>query len=262
MHLSLWMAVVAGFAGVALASPVVAADSCVTCHGDASWAVKNKKLFDYYQQWQGSVHGLNGVTCVACHGGNAAATEKSAAHGGDLAESNPQSAIYYGNIPELCGSCHQGVASAFAQSKHAARVKVLDGGPTCVTCHGSLNTEILSPLKIAAVCERCHNDATGNHPAIPGRASEVRRDDMMSEAFLHWAVAYYEAIGQPQALAAEQGQLAALRVAWHTFDLDQVQGGYEVIVKGLRDRQKEIQRAKVEAAKRAARSKAKDKTGK
>lgn len=256
---SLSMAVFGVVAVVSMASPAAAADQCVACHGDAAWAVKNKKLFDYFQQWQGSVHALNGVTCVDCHGGNAEATDKAAAHGGVLAESNPKSAIYFGNIPKLCGGCHEDVYRAFSRSKHAARVKAGDGGPTCVTCHGSLNTEILSPLKIAAVCERCHNDATGNHPAIPPRAQAIRRDDMMSAAFLRWAGAYYEAIGQPQEVAPLQEQLAALRVAWHTFDLDKVQTSYEAILKGLRDRQKEIQRAKMEAEKRAARSKAKEK---
>ncbi len=256
-NLSLWIALFGLIAVFSMAPPAVAADQCVSCHSDAAWAVKNKKLFDYYQQWQGSVHGLNGVTCVDCHGGDSRATDKTAAHGGALAESNPKSAIYYGNIPKLCGGCHEDVYRAFARSKHAARVKELDGGPTCVTCHGSLNTEILSPLKIASVCERCHNDVTGNRPNIPARAQAVRRDDQMSAAFLRWAGAYYEAVGQPEEVAPLQKQLADLRVAWHTFDLDRVQGSYEAIVKGLRERQKAIQRAKLEEKKRAARSKAK-----
>lgn len=256
-HISLSMALF-GMAGVVSMAPAAAAaDQCVACHSDAAWAVKNKKLFDYFQQWQGSVHGLHEVTCVDCHGGNPQATDKATAHGGALAESNPKSTIYYGNIPKLCGGCHQEVYDAFSHSKHAARVQELDGGPTCVTCHGSLNTEILSPLKIAAVCERCHNDATGNRPTIPARAQQVRRDDQMSAAFLRWAGAYYEAIGQSEVVAPLQKQLADLRVAWHTFDLDQVQGSYEAIVTGLHERQKAIQRAKLEAEKRAARSKAK-----
>jgi len=258
-NLSLWMVVVAVAAVFAMAPPAVAADQCVACHSDATWAVKNKKLFDYYQEWKGSVHGLNGVTCVDCHGGNAKAHSKEKAHGGALAESNPKSAIYYGNIPNLCGGCHEEVYRAFSRSKHAARVKAEDGGPTCVTCHGSLNTEILSPLKIAAVCERCHNDTTGNHPSIPPRAQQVRRDDMMSAAFLRWAGAYYEAIGKPKRLAPEEAQLQSLRIAWHTFNLDRVQESYEAIVKGLRVKQKEILRAKAKARQEAARAKAKKK---
>jgi len=258
-HVSLWMAVVAVAAVVWTAPAAVAADQCVSCHSDATWAVKNKKLFDYFQQWQGSVHGLNGVSCVDCHGGNAKAHTKEAAHGGVLGENNPKSAIYFGNIPKLCGGCHQDIYRAFSHSRHFARVEAEDGGPTCVTCHGSLNTEILSPLKIAAVCEQCHNDTTGNHSSIPPRAQQVRRDDMMSAAFLRWAGAYYTAIGKPKALAPEEAQLQSLRVAWHTFNLDQVQESYEAIVKGLRVKQKEILHAKAKAKQAAARAEAKKK---
>ncbi len=258
-NLSLWMALFGLVAVFFLAPPATAADQCVACHSDAAWAVKNKKLYDYFQQWQGSVHGLNGVTCVDCHGGNPQATDKVAAHGGVLAESNPKSAIYYGNIPKLCGGCHQDVYRAYSQSRHAARVKAQDGGPTCVTCHGSLNTEILSPLKIASVCEQCHNDTTGNHPSIPPRAQQVRRNDMMSAAFLHWAEAYYAALGDKQEMAPLEARLAALRVGWHTFNLDQVQESYEAIVKELRVKQKEILRAKAKAKQAAARAEAKKK---
>jgi len=262
-HVSLWMAVAAVAAVVWMAPhAAVAADGCVSCHSDPAWAVKNKKLFDYFQEWKGSVHGLNGVTCVDCHGGNAKARTKKAAHGGILGESNPKSAIYFGNIPKLCGGCHHDVYRAFSHSRHAARVRAEDGGPTCVTCHGSLNTEILSPLKIAAVCEQCHNDTTGNHASIPARAQQVRRDDMMSAAFLRWAEAYYAALGQKQEMAPLEQRLAALRVGWHTFNLDQVQESYQAIVKELRVKQKEILRAKTEARARAAREAARAKAKK
>ena len=66
-------------------------NSCESCHRDPDFLVTNKKLYDYYQQWQDSVHHQEEVTCDDCHGGNAQVAGKEEAHGDGVAASDPAS---------------------------------------------------------------------------------------------------------------------------------------------------------------------------
>ena len=77
------------------------ADSCLECHRSSVFKVKNKLLYDYYVVYETSVHGLAGLSCVDCHGGDAdARNDKDAAHEGITAKERATRA------ETACARCH------------------------------------------------------------------------------------------------------------------------------------------------------------
>jgi hypothetical protein len=249
----IWSVALLALLAVPVPDAIAAEDGCVSCHGDPSFAVRNKKLFDYFQKWQASTHAANGVTCSDCHGGDASAKDKDQAHGKTLEAGQPGSQVFYKNIPKVCGRCHTEIYDSFTQSKHYQRLTEQGVGPNCVTCHGSLNTTVLTPSKIATVCERCHNDETGNHPDFPERARQIRRHNMMIGSYLKWVGAYFDSIGKPEEMVPFYEQVNHQRIAWHTFNLDQARDTSDAILSRLREKEQEIEKAKLEEKRRAHR---------
>jgi hypothetical protein len=43
-------------------APAKAKDSCVACHRNPDFLVQNKKLYDYFRDWQLSIHQQNDVS--------------------------------------------------------------------------------------------------------------------------------------------------------------------------------------------------------
>jgi len=115
----------------------VTANSCVDCHSKNVTANKLAPwLANSFDVWSRSVHGVNGVVCNNCHGGDPGAVDKEKAHVGVRGSSDPSSPIYYENVPETCGKCHTKVYEKFVQSKHYKNLKAGRLAPTCTTCHG------------------------------------------------------------------------------------------------------------------------------
>jgi hypothetical protein len=46
-------------------------------------------------------------------------------------------------------------------------------GPTCVTCHGSHVTHIISAAQVPTVCTQCHNERMRINPQVPTQAQTV-----------------------------------------------------------------------------------------
>ena len=90
-------------------------NSCVQCHfrlpGDSFIGAES-------HSWTGSIHQKSGVTCDKCHGGNPQAAEEKEAHQGVLPSGNPQSTVYFKNVPATCGKCHGAQFYKFTQSVH------------------------------------------------------------------------------------------------------------------------------------------------
>jgi len=218
-------------------------DTCVECHSNPDFLVKNKKLYDYYQQWLASVHNESGVTCSDCHGGNPEAADKAKAHGTGLGESTSNSAINFKNIPKTCGKCHEDILEGFETSKHFKHVlakKQEKQGPTCVTCHGSMNVSILNVNSVKASCERCHNEQTGNHPENPEKAQEVLNHFLS----IHRGYRYLTTRMDPKESKAFfvdlDKRMNKLSVTWHTFDLDAIDNATKEILKLLKDKREEV----------------------
>jgi Cytochrome c554 and c-prime len=99
-------------------APADQKDSCVDCHRNPDFLVQNKKLYDYYRDWQLSIHRQQDVTCSDCHGGNPEFSDKARAHGGEVGEEGRNNAVNFRNIPDTCGQCHDEFLEAYLGSKH------------------------------------------------------------------------------------------------------------------------------------------------
>jgi len=225
--------------GAADAAPTVAEkkDSCIACHGDPSFLVTNKKLYDYFRQWQASVHRQEGVTCDECHGGRPDAPDKETAHDGGVGASDPQSGVYYKNVVDTCGSCHDDILEGFLTSNHYEHLEKKDEkqGPTCVTCHGSINVEILNVNSVEAACARCHNDETENHPELPAKARDVLNRFLSIHRFYRYVSVHAGPEEAKAFFARFDPRMEALSVTWHTFDLDKIDAGTAEVLRMVKE---------------------------
>lgn len=156
--------------GLLFASPSSAQESrCASCH----YANPNAPRQDHLQSWDNSPHDRNSVGCEKCHGGNATSFERSQAHRGILNSRNAASPANRRNLPKTCGGCHVGPFAAFQESRHYQLLQSgNDSGPSCSTCHGSVDGRLLSAKAVASRCDSCHGP-NGTAPRTD-RARQVR----------------------------------------------------------------------------------------
>ena len=131
--------------------------SCVGCHQHL--APGNIVAHDF-ADWQRSAHAGAGVNCESCHGGDASAKDKAAAHKGVLRAGDSKSRIFFTKIPETCGACHEPEFKAFQKSAHFKELQKSGRGPNCVTCHGSMANVVLGPKELETTCALCHRQPT------------------------------------------------------------------------------------------------------
>ena len=127
---------------------------CLQCH-----AGQPGHLGAPVNDWRGSVHERNGISCHDCHGGDPT----------DFANAmSPERGFIgvpqYAAVPEFCGRCHVGVLADYRESAHGR--KVASGGAQCVVCHGNHTVREASlELINERDCARCH---------AYGRAAEIK----------------------------------------------------------------------------------------
>jgi hypothetical protein len=226
------------------ASTADAPNSCVECHSNPDFLVTAKKLYDYFQEWDVSVHRQEDVSCEDCHGGNSDTRDKKRAHGAEVSGGlTVGSAVSFENIPSTCGECHDDIYEGFRKSNHFAHLrkkKQEKQGPNCVTCHGSINATVLNVNTVQKACERCHNEETGNHPELPAKASELL-DRFLS---IHRYYRYIGIRGDPvdtQAFFAVMDErLRDLSVLWHTFDLPAIDKETRFVLDLLKAKRAEV----------------------
>ncbi len=224
---------------IGMLPPCVTANSCETCHstlGDQPVAGRA------YLEWQGTAHARSGVTCDKCHGGDPDKMVVMGAHRGVLDPSNPASPVYGENIPKLCGKCHLPQLKEFLRSKHYKAIHAGDHkvhGPTCVTCHGSMHTSVLSPENVAETCRRCHNPESNLLQQIPEEAHATLGLIFYAKNAIQWSAEFLrmaERRGYPVSKAASvlkeaERKYEASKVKWHSFDfkeiLENVDGAYQ-----------------------------------
>jgi len=220
-----------------------AKDSCVECHSQASFLVTNKKLYDYFQRWNSSIHKQEGVTCVDCHGGNPQYSDKEKAHGGNLDASSANSAVNFRNIPRTCGGCHEDIYRGFRESdhfKHLITKDQVDQGPTCVTCHGSLNVEVLNVNTVEETCQKCHNEETGNSPENPKEARALLNRFLSIHRYYRYITKRGDPADTKRFFEEFDSQIHDLSVTWHTFDLEAIGKKTEGVLAELRAKRNEV----------------------
>jgi Cytochrome c3/Cytochrome c554 and c-prime len=168
--------------GLALAGFIVLAtcagygqnkNSCLDCH-----AALPEPLGLTQEKFSQDVHAQKGLSCVSCHGGDAALDDPDKAMS---KQAGWKGKIERKNIPQLCGSCHSDPAyirqfnpslrtDQLAQYHTSIHGKRLAAGDTkvavCTDCHSvhdvrapSDPRSTVNPVNAATTCARCHADA-------------------------------------------------------------------------------------------------------
>lgn len=194
------------------AAPARAADSCIDCHRKAVLPLDREHD---YTLWERSEHGKAGVSCHSCHGGDPTASGPGA-HKGLRPSSDPASPIYFTKVPETCGACHTEELAAFRKSVHHKELQRSGKGPNCVTCHGSMANEVMTPQQMEKTCSLCHRKPMGARPALMAlnnaSAAVARLGVQLARSTTADAAAKEE-------FARLEKERAALLSDWHTFAL-------------------------------------------
>jgi hypothetical protein len=204
-------------------------DSCVDCHRNRDFLVTDKKLYDYYQEWGLSVHRQEEVSCSDCHGGDPGASDKKKAHAGDVGGGIQTSAVNFKNIPETCGQCHEDFLEAYRGSSHFEHLvtkKQEEQGPSCVTCHGSVNESVLNVTTVQQACARCHNEILNKFLSIHRfyRYIAVRGEPEKTQEFFKKA----------------DSEIYALSVGWHSFDLEDVRERTGTVLRLMKEKRNQV----------------------
>jgi nitrate/TMAO reductase-like tetraheme cytochrome c subunit len=220
-------------------------NSCVDCHSNSDLLVTNKKLYDYFQEWNVSIHKQEEVECSDCHGGNPDATDARAAHGDGVGVSDEASGIYYKNVPQTCGQCHDEILEGFEKSKHFEHVKKQKDelqGPTCVTCHGSINVGILDVTTVEAACARCHDEEHDNHPENPEKAKAILNRFLSIHRFYRYVSIRIDPSEARSFFEDVDARHRQLSITWHTFDLEQIDKETTALLGVLKEKRDELRK--------------------
>ena len=151
-----------------------AANSCVKCHAEVG-----DELAAPIAQVQSDVHGLRGLSCASCHGGNPNDDD----HDGSM---DPRKGFIGTPTPRqvqsFCGKCHSNAEvmkrynpalrvdqeAEYVTSIHGRKIAQGDQKPaTCISCHGYHGVKAVKdssapvfPTHVAETCGRCHGDAS------------------------------------------------------------------------------------------------------
>ncbi len=216
----------------------------VPCSLECHVTVVNKLAVNDYDQWSTSKHALAGVTCDSCHGGDPNSDIQENAHTGVLRSSDPNSTIFYMNVPETCGKCHTNELKQFMDSLHYQNLKANKQAPTCDTCHKPHVFQVLNVSEFHDVCSNCHNPETKVAPPdVPDKAITALENAEKLTDEINIANNYItQAKLEGKNVSAAQKDLDnamsirdSLPVLWHRFDLPTFQNE---ITNGINSAQK------------------------
>lgn len=196
------------------------ADQCTICHQQDRFKTTNKKLYDYFRYWKGSVHDEAKVLCSDCHGGNSKTASKEKAHKEMLAPSNKNSLVFFTQIPKTCGKCHDKIYNNFIKSDHYQALMKKDEAPNCITCHGSLNTEVYYSSIVDKTCSGCHKE--NNHASVIPTAKKILSRINGAKRYKRWANLYYQANNQEVAMKKANELYDHIAQSWHRFDFSKL----------------------------------------
>ena len=181
-----------------------------------------------YQQWTESVHALKGVTCDICHGGDPKVSDKAGAHKNMVQRTDPESPVYYTNVPNTCGKCHSKELETFESSKHYQKLEALKLAPTCTTCHSPHKFTVLDPEEFRNFCGNCHSaykkvapyDIPLKAEYLLGSVKKLKFNIEMANQDIFWAEKNGTDVTQAQKHTDNALEtLGTLAVMWHEFNL-------------------------------------------
>jgi nitrate/TMAO reductase-like tetraheme cytochrome c subunit len=123
--------------------------ACIQCHTSENM---EPRIHQHVQEWRGSWHAKNNVSCHDCHGGAPEDASMSMMH-----QRGFKGAPKDTEIPQFCGTCHIAIQDNYIKSGHGKTFISTGEGPSCVTCHGSHNIQQASMDIInEQLCSQCH----------------------------------------------------------------------------------------------------------
>ena len=198
----------------AAVAPAAAADQCIECHKSPLFRVQHKMQYDYYVDFEQSVHGVAGLSCADCHGGDDSTDDPAKAHVGVLEN------VRYDKVPGTCGECHAEEHDSFVSSTHYTTM--IDDGtaPNCVTCHGAMEMDFIFVSKVRDTCTFCHNEGSGNAPDVPEHAEYILSQINIIKGYKHYVETYAK---DRELVAAIDASYDRLSSYWHQFDFAEVE---------------------------------------
>ncbi len=203
-------------------------NGCVSCHQRSEFFAQYPKLHEYYQKYLVSPHNQAGVTCDACHGGNARSNSAKKAHIGVLPMNDTNSTVHYQKQPDTCGRCHTDKREQFVQSRHYAALMDQRAAPTCTTCHPAMSSRPELRSIVLNACRNCHGEGnSGGLPLIADQAERVFGQLNIAGGLLGWTRIHYESHGWPneskQHVRDLESRHAEIITRVHQFDLGQTE---------------------------------------
>jgi hypothetical protein len=198
----------------ALLAAAPAAENCLDCHADPAFRVTHPKLFNYYREFAASLHGVAGLGCADCHGGDPAAEDAAEAH------ANLDGAPGDAGSPGTCGRCHPDQRDAFTASGHFAAAAAEDVPPDCATCHGGMEMDFIFVTRVRETCAGCHDGRYGHGGQAPARVEALLTRTSVIKGYRSYVDAYLADRQRAEELEARYHELT---VRWHRFDLDAIE---------------------------------------
>ncbi len=227
----------------------------IPCSLQCHTATLNKFAQSNYVQWTKSKHALFNVTCNNCHGGNPDSDIKEKAHIGILRSSDSNSTVFYRNVPETCGKCHNNELAQFRNSAHYQRLKALKQAPTCDTCHQPHEFKVMNVSEFHDLCSQCHNtdmriapsDAPDKAITALENAQKLKNEIKLADNAIKQAKTEEKDVSAAQKdLDNAMSIRDSLPVLWHAFDLPSFE---KVIDDGIKAAEKSKQEAGIPVAK-------------
>ncbi len=112
------------------------AASCMGCHSGGP-----------RDQWAGSVHQRNDLSCSDCHN--------------PMAKFSAEGLLAKQSISETCAGCHRDIRQQFNRRSH---MPLPEGQMSCADCHnphGTLNASLLKTDTVNETCYQCHAEKRG-----------------------------------------------------------------------------------------------------
>ncbi len=192
--------------------------ACIICH-----TFLGGELARPVEQWYGSIHQQNGITCDRCHGGDPsvevgnvkdlagqAFTQKMAS-----AMSPARGFVGKPSGKELftvCSRCHRQSVDRYAKSIMGKAYLEGKGGPSCVTCHHAHRNTM---PEVPKVCQSCHKDTDGFDQIDPMNVTESTVDALSG---IRIRIAQEKTVGKkPPFIPEFPSELEAFQIGFFAF---------------------------------------------